>query len=244
MTLAKYEFTQNMAHAVVYDMDYIVLCTGNQIAFIVTKGFKKLMKNEKFGDVDLQGKLNAPGTVVMMRGYNVLATDTTEYKRMLWTVQREGSTYTIRNYELVPGKDADTEGTLVYAYDYASLGSDQPTSLAFDDKYLVVGYGTAGYGRIEVRERSTLNTVYQATGDGNHRNLGRDIAIHSSILQPGNIEAHYIHYGNMKYESERVSYFHNGLISLITTDKTVTTTKSEPKIQNDEDGNPKVDEDG
>jgi len=42
----------------------------------------------------------------MMRGYNIAATDTTEYKRMLWTIQREGSAYTIRNYELVPGKDA------------------------------------------------------------------------------------------------------------------------------------------
>lgn len=167
----------------------------------------------------------------MMRGYSIAATDTTEYKRMLWTVQREGSTYTIRNYELVPGKDAQTEGTLAPGSDYANLGGNEPTSLAFDDKYLVIGYSDAGYGRIEVRDRSTLNTItYQASGDSAHRNLGRDVAIHMSILQPGSIEAHYIHYGNMQYESERVSFFHNGLITLITTDKTVTTTSSKPEV--------------
>ena len=29
MTLAEYEFSQNMQHAMVFDMDYVVLCTGN-----------------------------------------------------------------------------------------------------------------------------------------------------------------------------------------------------------------------
>ena len=181
----------------------------------------------------------------MMRGYSIAATDTTEYKRMLWTVQREGSAYTIRNYELVPGKDAQTEGTLVPGSDYANLGGNEPTSLAYDDKYMVIGYGTAGHGRIEVRDRSALNTVtYQAFGDSNHRNMGKDVAIHKTLLQPGSIEAHYIHYGNMKYESERVSFFHAGLITLITTDKTVTSTTNKAVVQNDKDGNPIVDEDG
>lgn len=80
-----------MTLAVLYDMDYIVLSSGNQIGFIVTKGMQKLLKGERFGDQDLQGKVNAPGTVVMMRGYSIAATDTTEYKRMLWTIQKEGS---------------------------------------------------------------------------------------------------------------------------------------------------------
>ena len=91
MTLASYEFSQPMTLAVLYDMDYVVLCSGNEIGFIVTKGMQKLLKGEKFGDADLQGKLTTPGTVVMMRGYSIAATETTEYRLMLWTVQRESS---------------------------------------------------------------------------------------------------------------------------------------------------------
>ena len=29
MTLANYEFTDKMSHGVLFDMDYVVLCTGN-----------------------------------------------------------------------------------------------------------------------------------------------------------------------------------------------------------------------
>lgn len=118
----------------------------------------------------------------MMRGYNIAATDTTEYKRMLWTIQREGSQYTIRNYELVPGKDAQTEGSFVSGPELAYLGGDEPTSLDFDDRYIVLGYGSAGYGRVEVRERPRFNLVYQAQGDGNHRDFGKDVAIRKKIL--------------------------------------------------------------
>ena len=82
----------------------------------------------------------------MMRGFSIPATDTTEYRRMFWTVQREGSQYRIRSYELIPGKDAQTEGTLVAGPDFASLGSNEPTSMDYNDKYLVIGYGGAGYG--------------------------------------------------------------------------------------------------
>ena len=48
----------------------------------------------------------------------------------------------------------------------------------------------------------------------------------------------------MKYESERVSFFHNGLITLIETDKTVTSVTSKPQIEMDKDGNPVIDKDG
>ena len=79
MTLAHYEFSQQIERAVLFDMDYVVLSYSNTIAFIVTKGMSKLIKGEKFGDVDLQGKLTVPGTIVMMRGYSIAATATTEY---------------------------------------------------------------------------------------------------------------------------------------------------------------------
>tara|TARA_B110000285_G_C14995923_1_gene548803 strand:- start:349 stop:636 length:288 start_codon:yes stop_codon:yes gene_type:complete len=95
-----------MERAVLFDMDYVVLSYGNTIGFIVTKGMQKLIKGEKFGDADLQGKLAVPGTIVMMRGYSVAATATTEYERWVWTVTQEGGNYVIRNYELLPGKDA------------------------------------------------------------------------------------------------------------------------------------------
>jgi len=48
----------------------------------------------------------------------------------------------------------------------------------------------------------------------------------------------------MKYESERVSFFRNGLITLIETDTTVTSVTSKPQIHTDEQGNPVIDEDG
>jgi hypothetical protein len=128
--------------------------------------------------------------------------------------------------------------------DLAYLGSSEPTSIDFNDKYIVLGYGGSGYGKVEVRDRSTLGVVFQASGDGSHRNMGRDVVIEKKLLQPGNIEAHYIHYSNMRHESERVSYFHNGLITLITTEKTVTTVTSKPQIETDAEGNPVIDEDG
>ena len=53
MTLANYEFSQDMRLAVLYDMDYVVLSSGSQVGFIVTKGMQKLLKGEKFGDADL-----------------------------------------------------------------------------------------------------------------------------------------------------------------------------------------------
>jgi hypothetical protein len=79
MTLAEYEFSIDIKKAVLYDMDYVILTSGNDLAFIVTKGLQKLMKGEKFGDADLQGKVTLPGNVVMLRGYSIAATDTTEY---------------------------------------------------------------------------------------------------------------------------------------------------------------------
>lgn len=126
----------------------------------------------------------------------------------------------------------------------AYLGGDEPTSLDFDDKYLVIGYGNAGYGRLEVRSRATLAIVSSAAGDGGHRNLGRDLAIRQKTLQPGGIDAHYIYYGNMRYESERVSFFYNGLITLIETEKTVTTVSQKPEIETDAEGNPVIDKEG
>lgn len=130
--------------------------------------------------------------------------------------------------------------------DFAYLGGDQPTSMDFDDKYIALGYGTAngGYGKVEVRLRSTLGVAYSAAGDGAHRNLGRDVALCKKVLQPGGIEAHYVHYSSMKYESERVSFFAMGLITLVETDKTITKVSSKPQIETDADGNPVIDEDG
>jgi hypothetical protein len=202
------------------------------------------LKGEKYGDADLQGKLTTPGTAKMLRGYAIPATDTTEYKRMLWTIEESGGSYAIRNYEVLPGKDAETEGTMRAGTGLAYLGANEPTSLDFNDKYLVIGYGGSGYGQVEVRDRSTLAVVYQASGDGSHRDMGRGVAIEKKLLEPGKIEAHYIHYSNMRRESERVSYFHNGLITLITTQKTVTEVTSKPQIETDAKGNPVIDKDG
>jgi hypothetical protein len=90
MSLATYEFSKEISLAVLFDMDYVVVAGGNSISFIVTKGMQKLIKGEKFGDADLQGKLTTPGTVVMLRGYAISATDTTEYKRMVWAIVKSG----------------------------------------------------------------------------------------------------------------------------------------------------------
>jgi glutamate synthase domain-containing protein 1 len=107
--------------------------------------------------------------------------------------------------------------------DVVYLGGYGPSSLDFNDKYIVLGFPGAGYGRVEVRDRTTMAIVYQGSGDAYHRNMGRDVAVQKKILEPSGIEAHYIHYSSMRYESERVSYFHNGLVTLIETQKTVTT---------------------
>jgi len=64
----------------------------------------------------------------------------------------------------------------------AYLGGSEPTSLDFNDKYLVIGYGNVGYGRVEVRARPALNIVYQGSGDSSHRSMGKDVAIHKKIL--------------------------------------------------------------
>jgi hypothetical protein len=54
----------------------------------------------------------------------------------------------------------------------------------FDDKYIVVGFGNANNnnGALNIYKRSDLTSVFYMAGDDWHRNLGRDVAIKSSIL--------------------------------------------------------------
>ena len=60
-------------------------------------------------------------------------------------------------------------------------------------------------------------------------------------LEPKGIPTHYVYYSSMRYESERVSYFYSGLITLMELEKTI--YKNTTKVVPDKDinGNYKID---
>ena len=86
-----------------------------------------------------------------------------------------------------------------------------------------------------------MNRIYSTSGDSNHRNIGDQLVMHMETLEPSGIPIYYIYYSNMRYESERISYFFNGLITLVELEKTVTTTSTKVEPIKDSSGKLKLD---
>ena len=241
MTLAQYEFSSPVNRVVIYDMDYVLVSQGNSLGFIVTKGLSKFINGEKYHDNDIYSKIGTQGTIGILKGYSTGEIGSSNYKRMAWTIERQSGNFYVRNYELIPGSDPSKEGKIIQGSTSFYIGSVAPSSMDFNEKYMTIGFRSIGYGQITIYDLKKQTSVYSINGNSQNRAIGEKVLMNFDTLEPKGIPTHYVYYNSMRYESERVTYFYSGLITLMELEKTIykNTTKVVPDT--DINGNYKID---
>lgn len=95
-----------------------------------------------------------------------------------------------------------------------NLGRTKPSSIDHNVRYIVLGYDTAGYGKVEVYDAETLKLVKTVNGSSAHKDLGRKVRIKMEKLQPSGVEIHYIYYNSVYEETRLKNRFYVGLLTI------------------------------
>ena len=86
----------------------VVIRQGNQLAYLYTRGLKKIIDNLPHEDNDVFGKYKARADIIDMKGY-ISKDQNDKVKYMLYTLEVVGGKLYVRNYQFIPGTEEDNK---------------------------------------------------------------------------------------------------------------------------------------